>query len=359
MRFLALLSLAISLCLSGCGAPGAPEPPSLGVPRPISDLQASRKGPKATLTWTAPTDTTDGELIRRPGKMIVARGFSPNGVFQPVADVGLEPALKPVQHPRGTATDDIGSIVTDPATPDFMWYHVTSVSNRGRSSPPSNNVTVPTVVTMPPPQNVTLSVVPRGVAISFEAPAQKPVLIRLNSQFFYRIKRRQIDGNAGAEPVLVSEIKMGDQTPSVVDTRIEWEKKYEYWVTPVTLWRTGAQQGEVEGDDTPAVAIAAHDIFPPAVPTGLQAVFSGLLDHPAVDLTWTPNTDEDLAGYNVYRRTEPGQRERINRELVKTPAFHDANVALGTKYFYSVSAVDLRGNESARSAEASESVPKM
>jgi len=72
---------------------------------------------------------------------------------------------------------------------------------------------------------------------------------------------------------------------------------------------------------------------------------------------WAPVTDADLAGYNVYRHEEGGQAVKINSELVKTPAFRDSNVAAGKKYFYSVSAVDLRGNESARSEEASESVP--
>ena len=48
---------------------------------------------------------------------------------------------------------------------------------------------------------------------------------------------------------------------------------------------------------------------------------------------------------------------KITAELVKAPAYRDAQVQRGHKYFYSVSAVDLRGNESARSAEASETVP--
>jgi len=42
---------------------------------------------------------------------------------------------------------------------------------------------------------------------------------------------------------------------------------------------------------------------------------------------------------------------------VKIPAFRDSQIISGKTYFYSVSAVDLRGNESARSEEASESVP--
>ena len=115
---------------------------------------------------------------------------------------------------------------------------------------------------------------------------------------------------------------------------------------------------EVEGDDTPAAKIFAHDVYPPGVPTGLQAVFSGAGQRPFVDLLWAPDTDADLAGYNVYRREEGGQPVKINTELLKTTAYRDIEVQRGKKYFYSVSAVDLRGNESERSEEASEAVPE-
>jgi fibronectin type 3 domain-containing protein len=49
---------------------------------------------------------------------------------------------------------------------------------------------------------------------------------------------------------------------------------------------------------------------------------------------------------------------KINTELVKTPRFADPGIQPGMKYFYSVSAVDLRGNESGRSEETTEAVPK-
>jgi len=68
-------------------------------------------------------------------------------------------------------------------------------------------------------------------------------------------------------------------------------------------------------------------------------------------------TDADLGGYEVYRREEGTAAVKLNSEAVKTPAFRDLQVKAGKTYFYSVSAVDLRGNESARSEEASERVP--
>src|SRR5262249_20392278 len=112
-----------------------------------------------------------------------------------------------------------------------------------------------------------------------------------------------------------------------------------------------------EGDDSPTVKVFADDVFPPGVPAGLQAVFSGVGQQPFVDLIWTPGTEGDLSGYNIYRHEEGGQAIRINAELVKTQAYKDDSVQPGKKYFYSVSAVDVRGNESGRSEEASEQVP--
>jgi hypothetical protein len=160
---------------------------------------------------------------------------------------------------------------------------------------------------------------------------------------------------------------------------MEWQKTYEYRIAAVTFatlqkgalpcGRSSSDQGivaipdciqvaEVQGDDSPPIKVFTNDIYPPAVPTGLQAAFSGPGQPPFIDLVWAPDLDADLAGYNVYRHEENGPPQKINSELVKTPAFRDTNLTPGKTYFYTVTAVDLRGNESARSDEASETVPK-
>ncbi|MGC2323527.1 MAG: fibronectin type III domain-containing protein, partial [Terriglobales bacterium] len=106
------------------------------------------------------------------------------------------------------------------------------------------------------------------------------------------------------------------------------------------------------------IEVFVHDIFPPAVPTGLEAVSSGTPPQPFIDLSWAPNTESDLAGYNVYRHEEGEEPKKINGELVKGPTYRDSAVQAGHRYWYSVSAVDLRGNESGKSAEAFETVPR-
>jgi fibronectin type 3 domain-containing protein len=119
----------------------------------------------------------------------------------------------------------------------------------------------------------------------------------------------------------------------------------------------GKPDVSIDGDDTTEVKVLTNDVFPPAVPTGLQAVFSGPGQQLFVDLIWAPVTDADLDGYNVYRHEEGAAPVKVNAEPVKIPAYRDAQVAAGKIYVYAVSSVDSRGNESARSEETSERVP--
>lgn len=355
MRLPHFLFCAAAIALAGCGTPGAPRPPSLGIPKPVSDLQATRKGALVTLSWTAPIETTDGELVKKTGKIVVMRALAQGAPGQPVAETPLHPALKDLRPEKNSATDSLASLLQSGATEDFVFYDVSAFSRSGVSAGLSNQVSVPMAATLPAPQHVAASPVPRGVKLTWEAGGQVTGPARLNPQFLYRIMRR-LEG--AQEPVMAGQVEAGNGADIFVDTGIEWEKNYQYWITPVTFWHGEGRKGELEGDDSQVVSVFAHDSFPPAVPSGLQAVFSGVVQRPGIDLTWTLNSDDDLAGYNVYRSSDQGQAVKINTELVKTPAFHDAGVQPGMKYTYSVSAVDLRGNESGRSAEASEVVPK-
>src|SRR5208283_6193847 len=136
------------------------------------------------------------------------------------------------------------------------------------------------------------------------------------------------------------------------DSTFEWEKTYLYRVTTVTIIKRPDSEVQVEGDDTAPVRVIAHDVFPPSVPSGLQAAYSGEGQKPFIDLIWAPVTNADLAGYNVYRSEANGaageKTARLNSELVKSPSYRDFAVASGKTYTYTVSAVDVRGNESQR-----------
>lgn len=64
-------------------------------------------------------------------------------------------------------------------------------------------------------------------------------------------------------------------------------------------------------------------------------------------LAWTENTEEDLAGYSVYRTTTWGtDYVRLNETPLTQAGYIDTDVVNGTMYYYRVTAVDTSGNES-------------
>ena len=104
-----------------------------------------------------------------------------------------------------------------------------------------------------------------------------------------------------------------------------------------------------------------HNTFAPHAPAGLEAIPGGATptEH-SIDLSWAPNTDPDLAGYNVYRQdidsngAAAGTATRLNQTPVAGPAYRDQTAVPGRRYAYRVTAVDTAGNESVPSADVQE-----
>ncbi len=87
------------------------------------------------------------------------------------------------------------------------------------------------------------------------------------------------------------------------------------------------------------------DTTPPEKPTGLQVY--KMISGGALYLTWSDNTEGDLAGYRIYRSTTPGSGfVLVNVELVTDEFFNDYGLFNGTTYYYYITAVDDSDNES-------------
>src|SRR6202035_3770549 len=68
-----LVAMGALVWLSGCASIGPPEAPSLELPKPPTDLHATRKGDKVTLTWSVHSRTTDRQILRYLGKTKICR----------------------------------------------------------------------------------------------------------------------------------------------------------------------------------------------------------------------------------------------------------------------------------------------
>lgn len=93
-----------------------------------------------------------------------------------------------------------------------------------------------------------------------------------------------------------------------------------------------------------------YDTSPPAQPTGLTATAAG--GGSSVHLHWNANSEPDLSGYKIYRSSagSGGPWSRADGPgLTATNDFVDGTLPVGvTQLWYKISAVDISGNESAR-----------
>jgi hypothetical protein len=350
-------SLVLIAALSGCGTPGAPQPPSLQLARPVDDLTASRKGDRVELDWTLQRKNTDRTLVKHLPAIHICRREG-TGLMSTCAVVAEVPPLQHQPQPKKKQEEEpaIRMQYVDSLPPQlgqenpaaFVTYAVEEINSHGRSAGLSNQVPIPVAPTIAPPNDLSAQVSGEGVRISWTGPAPPAGL-----SYRYRIMRRPV----GVPAYTVLADVEPAATGSYLDKTFGWEQKYEYRITTLSQVDSHGINTAVEGDDSQPVEVFTRDIYPPAQPAGLQAVFSSVGQKPFIDLTWAPNLESDLAGYNLFRRVEGAQFEKLNQQLVQTSSFRDENVEPGKKYIYSVSAVDLRGNESQRSPEAGETVP--
>ena len=95
--------------------------------------------------------------------------------------------------------------------------------------------------------------------------------------------------------------------------------------------------------------VSAADVTPPAAPTGVTATALG---DGKIKLVWT-NPVADFSHAKVYRSTTSGQLGNVRISEAAGTTYTDTGITNGTKYYYTVRAVDPAGNESSNTAQVS------
>ncbi len=274
-----IATTALCLLLSGCAQNGPPLPPSLELPKPPTDLRASRKGNHVTLAWSEPTLTSDRQSVRYIGPTLICLSleYEMTECGSPAAELPApSAAAKKSDSARPAVQTYTGTLpaAMQPLDPSAEVTYAVEVLNRnGRGAGLSNRVHLSAVATLPPPADLAAELTGDGVVLTWTSAGELQNVP--NIQYRYRVYRR--DESTGKDAI-TGEVPIPTTEPGpahFTDSTFEWEKTYLYRITAVTIIKRPDSEVQVEGDDTAPVRVVAHDVFPPSVPSGLQAAYSG------------------------------------------------------------------------------------
>lgn len=363
-RLSPLLPLLPLVAILGCASPGPPHPPSLHLPEPATGVTAKRVGREVRVFWTNPLNTTDGDRIKDGMTAVVCRELPSRSGCTPVQKV-------PVVAGSSTVTDVLPADLSS-GPPRLLVYRVELLNGRGHSAGPSDPAFAAAGVAPPPTGPLTLSARRNAVLIRWPPVATPASAVMELTRTLVatadgpkpaapdRTAKREGSLRAPKPPAGEATLRStpgADSTgvDGLLDPTVTSADTYAYvaqWVMDVTI---SGHALELRGVPSPRASLTFRDVFPPAAPTGLVAVPGEGFGAPlSIDLSWEPNAETDLLGYNVYRRTGQGEFLRINADPVPASAYRDGKIRAGQSYTYRITAVDQRRNESAAGTEVQE-----
>jgi hypothetical protein len=352
--------LLAAVLVTGCGKRRPPMPPVERVQQRTELLSGAQRGNQVTLSWPAPLRNASDQSVQSIRRIDVYRLAE-----KPTAPLPL------TEEEFGARSTLIGSVTYDEiktagdtltytdtlelaGQPTRLRYAVRYVNASGQRAAFSNFLLIePSArVAQPPTLNATgKELTESAITISWTPPAANidgSTPVNLLGYNVYRVDDSQ---RASADTPLNSSLVSGTQ---FADQNFEFGQAYQYFVRSVSLGTDGAQ---VESLNSNSLSIAPRDTFPPSAPTSITiAAAPGRLS-----IFFPANPKGDVAGYTIYRSTEPDlpkeQWTKLTSALLERTTFQDDNVESGKRYYYYLTATDKAGNVSPPSEVISENVP--
>lgn len=239
--------------------------------------------------------------------------------------------------------------------PTRLRYALRYVNAQGHRAAFSNFLTIEPAARIA--QSPTLSTQPKlaedAITLTWQPPPANidgSTPVNLLGYNVYRIQESQSDrSQVPINSALVSGTEYADRN-------FQFGNTYRYVVRSVSLGTGGAQ---VESLNSNSVEVPARDIFPPAAPERPSLAADPSFGRLAI--FFAANKETDIAGYNIYRSTDPNlpkdQWAKLNQSLLTRTTYQDERVESGKTYYYYLTAVDQAGNVSPPSEVGSERVP--
>jgi hypothetical protein len=353
------ISLLIAgLLLIGCGKRRPPLPPVERVQQRTELLSGSQRGNQVILSWPAPPRNAPNSSVQSIRRVDVYRLAE-----KPTAPLAL------TEEEFGARSTLIGSVTYDEikkakdtltytdtlelaGQPTRLRYAIRYVNASGQRAAFSNFLLIePAARIAKPPTLASISYTETAITVTWQPPVTNidgSTPVNLLGYNVYRVDESQTEiGQAPANKALVSGAQFEDK-------EFKFGQNYRYVVRSVSLGTEGAQ---VESLNSNVLPVSPRDTFAPSAPGGISiAPGPGRLS-----IFFAFNLEPDVAGYNVYRSTDPNLPKdkwtKLNSSLWTKNTFQDENVESGKKYYYYLTAIDQAGNVSPPSEVVSETVP--
>jgi predicted phage tail protein len=357
---LPVVLLALLIFVVNCGKRRPPLPPIERVQQRTELLSGVQRGNQVILSWPAPLRNAPDQSVQSIRRIDVYRLAE-----KPSAPLGL------TEEEFATRATLVGSVTYDAiksgaevltyndtlelaGEPARLRYAVRYVNAAGQRAAFSNFLLLEPAarIAQPPTMIATGKEVSEdAITISWQPPTANidgSTPVNLLGYNVYRVAETEDVNNQtplNDAPVPGTQYR---------DNDFKFGTNYRYLVRSVSL---GTEGGQVESLNSNAISVSPSDTFPPSAPASITiAAAPGRLS-----LFFPANPEGDVAGYYIYRATDPdlpkAQWDKLNPALLTRTTFQDERVESGKRYYYYLTAVDQTGNVSPPSDVVSETVP--
>lgn len=349
------LIILFGLNLTGCGKRGTPIPPRERVTQ-IVEINGFQRGSQVILSWQMPARNAPLGSTLNISRADIYRLAEPNSAPLQISEEEFANRSTLIAAMPITDADFALKTLTYKDQLQFagqaarLRYAIRFVNGSGQKAGFSNSLIIePTSKIASSPTGLTAEATPDAVRLKWSAPSSNvdgTVPISLLGYYVYR-------SNSATEPA-----KALNKTPvtstSFDDEFFEFGKDYFYFVRAVSI---GTKAEPIESSESNIIKFKPIDTFPPSAPSAITVAASPT----TISIFFAVNPEKDIAGYNIYRSTDPvidkAKWELLTTKLLRTNTFQDTKVESGKKYYYFLTATDLAGNTSERSDIVSETVP--
>lgn len=318
-----------------CGLKAPPVPYPLAKPVAITNLTAIARHESIMLLWSVPNKNTDGSILKDiKGFNIIRSGI-------PISVIGTneKEVYKQWRYEYKPNERYVTFYDRDIHYGYRYTYLVFTITQNDIVSDPSNQVVIYWDKPFMPPTDVRGRPGSHFVEITWHRPSEYIDGTKINKTVYFNIYRTMKMNNFPLfpiNPVLIS-------GTTYIDGDLKNNEPYFYEITSVS----DVHGTPVESVPSSEIMVMPVDLVSPARPYGLSA--APLTN--GVALSWEPNTESDILGYYVYRKSDRRKTfELLNSQPVSGTTYIDTTAQNGYNIYY-VTAVDNspQHNESAPS----------